>query len=441
MRLVSPAMTTKSIGTADAANVDLGAETTSRAFSRRLLLGGAAAGGLGLALGTGAPAIAAPTTAPTTASTAVPAAALARTRHYPARTPLWKIAADAHLTYGTSHTSRLFDDTAYCDLVDAQAAILFTEDDLLWYQLKPNPDAPLDFSYGDKLYARAKRDHQLVFAAHLVWDEGFGDGWGEDFSTLYELNHDDASDLLFGVEKALVKRYRGRTAGWIVANEVTDPEGENGLRTEVPWFQTIGSGYVAKAFRLAKKYDRHAVRVINEFGFESTNEYDDDPEARQQAMLTVLKKLRRDNVPVDALGIQAHLNAKYFLDGFDPKSYRRFLRKVADLGVDILITEMDVLDDGLPVDETARDAAVAECYARYLENVLPNHDVKALMTFGLSDRYSWLQEDYPRDDGAARRPLPYDDAALKPKLAYEALRHALADAPKRRALWHLPRHR
>lgn len=437
MPLVFPAMTTKSIGTADAANaVDGGPELSDRAISRRLLLGGAAAGGLGLAIGAGAPAATAAPAAPST-----PAVPL--TRHYPVKTPLWKIAADARLTYGTSHSSRLFDQTDYCDLVDAQAVILFTEDDLLWYQLKPTPDSPLDFSFGDKLYARAKRDHQLVFAAHLVWDDGFGDGWGEDFSTLYHLSHDDASDLLFGIEKALVTRYRGRTAGWIVANEVTGPaddDTKDGLRTDVPWYQTIGSGYVEKAFRLAHKYDRRAVRVINEFGFESGNEYGDDPEARQQAMLTVLKKLRRDNVPVDALGIQAHLNAKYFLSDFDPRSYRRFLNKVADLGLDILITEMDVLDDGLPKDVTARDAAVAECYARYLENVLPNHDVKALMTFGLSDRNTWLQEDYPREDGAARRPLPYDED-LHPKLAYEALRHALADAPKRRALWSLPHHR
>jgi endo-1,4-beta-xylanase len=435
---VSPAMTTKSIGIADAAN---GVEASGPAVSRRLLLGGAAAGGLALALGAAAPASAAPLTKAAPSSGV--AAAAARTRHYAARTPLWKIAADARLAYGTSHTSRLFDDAEYSRLVDRQAAILFTEDDLLWYQLKPTPDAPLDFSFGDKLYARARRDRQLVFAAHLVWDEGFGEGWqnADGDSLLYELSHDDASDLLFGVEKALVKRYRGRTAGWIVANEVTDPEGEKGLRTDVPWYQTIGSGYVAKAFRLAKKYDRHAVRVINEFGFESTNEYGDDPEARQQALLTVLRKLRRDDVPVDAVGIQAHLNAQYFLSDFDPRSYRRFLRKVADLGFDILITEMDVLDDGLPADVTARDAAVAECYARYLENVLPNHDVKALMTFGLSDRYSWLQEDYPREDGADRRPLPYADEGLKPKLAYEALRHALADAPRRRPLWRLPRHR
>ena len=119
----------------------------------------------------------------------------------------------------------------------------------------------------------------------------------------------------------MVKRYRGRTAGWIVANEVTDPEGENGLRTEVPWFQTIGSGYVAKAFRLAKKYDRHAVRVINEFGFETTNEYDDDPEARQQAMLTVLEEAApRTTCPSTRWASRRTCNAKYFLSDFDPKS-------------------------------------------------------------------------------------------------------------------------
>ena len=436
-------MTTKSIGTTEAADaVAADAEFTCRSVSRRfLLLGGAAAGGLGLAIGAGSPAPAAPTTAAASRIPGVPsAAANPLTRRYPTSTPLWKIAADARVAYGSSHSSRLFDDDAYSNLVDKQAAILFTEDDLLWYQLKPNPEAKLDFSFGDKLYARAKRDHQLVFGAHLVWDEGFGDGWGEGFSELYDLSYEDAYDLLYGVEKALVTRYRGRTAGWIVANEVTDPEGEKGFRTDVPWYQTLGQTYVARAFRLAKRYDRYAVRVINEFGFESTNEYGDDPVARQQAMLTVLRKLLREGVPVDALGIQAHLNAGYFLSGFDPKQYRRFLRQVADLGVDILITEMDVLDDGLPADPVARDAAVAECYARYLENVLPNRDVKALMTFGLSDRYSWLQEDYPRDDGADRRPLPYDDR-LKPKLAYEALRHALADAPKRKPLWRLPRHR
>jgi endo-1,4-beta-xylanase len=60
------------------------------------------------------------------------------------------------------------------------------------------------------------------------------------------------------------------------------------------------------------------------------------------------------------------------------------------------------------------------------------------VTFGLSDRYTWLQEDYPREDGAPRRPLPYDDQ-LRPKPAYQALSAALDHAVARRPTWRLRR--
>lgn len=60
------------------------------------------------------------------------------------------------------------------------------------------------------------------------------------------------------------------------------------------------------------------------------------------------------------------------------------------------------------------------------------------MTFGLSDRYTWLQEDYPREDGAARRPLPYDEE-LNRKPAYRALRRELHQAPVRKPIWPLRR--
>ena len=64
--------------------------------------------------------------------------------------------------------------------------------------------------------------------------------------------------------------------------------------------------------------------------------------------------------------------------------------------------------------------------------------VKAVMSFGLTDRYTWLQEDLPREDGAARRPLPFDED-LQPKPAYHALAHSLRDAPWRRPLWPIRR--
>ena len=92
------------------------------------------------------------------------------------------------------------------------------------------------------LFEYARRHRQLVLAAHLVWDEGFGEDWPEDY--LWELDKPDAEKLLFGTARAMVRRYRGRAAGWIVANEVTSPIGDDadelGFRTNVPWYQTIG---------------------------------------------------------------------------------------------------------------------------------------------------------------------------------------------------------
>jgi endo-1,4-beta-xylanase len=245
---------------------------------------------------------------------------------------------------------------------------------------------------------------------------------------------------LFGTLTATVRRYRGRVDAWSVANEVTGPEGVRGLRTDVPWWETIGPSYVAEAFHLAHAADPGALLVLNEFGFETVNRWGDEPEPRRRATLQVIDTLLGDGVPVHALGVQAHLLADRFAERFDARAYGRWLDRVADRGLDVLITELDVLDDGLPADEGPRDVAVADVYRRYLDVALSHPAVKAVMSFGLSDRYTWLQEDLPREDGADRRPLPFDED-LRPKPAYRALARSLAEAPGRRPRWALPAER
>jgi endo-1,4-beta-xylanase len=352
------------------------------------------------------------------------------------RTPLYRLARRRGIAYGTSAATWQLEDTEYAALVAREAAILFTEDDLLWYRLKPTPDSPLDFSFGDQIVGFAERHGMLVFGAHLVWDEGFGEGWTED--DLWGLERAEARRLLFGTVRAVVRHYRGRVDVWSVANEVTSPEGVRGLRTDVPWYETIGPSYVAESFHIAHAQDPHALLLLNEFGFETVNEFGDQPGPRRRATLQVLDRLLGQGVPVHGLGIQAHLLADRFAERFHPASYRRFLDEVADRGLKILITEMDVLDDGLPADVAVRDRGVADVYRRYLDVTLDHPAVKALITFGLSDRYTWLQEDLPREDGAARRPLPFDED-LEPKPAYHALARSLRAAPWRRPLWPIRR--
>ncbi|HET6561120.1 MAG TPA: endo-1,4-beta-xylanase [Marmoricola sp.] len=368
-----------------------------------------------------------------TAAGGLTAGAAAHGWHRPP--PLWKQAARNGIVFGSSIATWQLDGE-YNEVHAREAALMFTEDDLLWYQLKPTPDSPLNFGPGNRMVRFAERNNQLTIGAHLAWDEGFGEGWTDD--DLWGLSRRDAERLLYRTVRREVAHYKGRMNGWIVANEVTDPEerDRHGLRTNVPWYQTIGPEYVGRVFHIAEQEDPHALRIINEFGFETVNEFGDQPGVRRRTFLRALDWLLDRKVPIQAVGIQGHLLADRFAERFHERGYRAFLQEIADRDLPILITEMDVLDDGLPADISVRDRRIADVYRRYLDVTLDVRAVKAVIAFGLSDRYTWLQEDRPREDGAARRPLAFDEE-LRKKPAYWAIARSLRCAPSRRPLWRL----
>ena len=103
----------------------------------------------------------------------------------------------------------------------------------------------------------------------------------------------------------------------------------------------------------------------------------------------------------------------------------------------IQITELDVTDENAPSDEAVRDRLVADTYSRFLDAALYEPAVKVVVTWGLSDRHSWIvrketHESKWRTDGLSSRPLPFD-ADLKPKPAFEAIAQAFVHAPQRAA--------
>jgi endo-1,4-beta-xylanase len=398
-------------------------------LTRRSFLAGAAGAGLGLAgcsRGGSSDTVAATTTlAPTTTAAEIdcPGAEAGRA--------LWQIAMGRGIVYGSSAATWQLADAEYRRLFERHPAIVFTEDDLLWWRLRPTPEDDLDFTYGDRIVRFAERNGMLVFGAHLVWDQGFGEGWTD--RDLYGMEEARARELLFGTAQQVAAHYRGRVAGWIVANEVLDGAGMR----DTFWHQSLGPSYVAEAFRIVHDADPEATLVLNDYGYETDDEFRLAADIRA-ATLAFVDELLEANVPLHAVGIQAHLRADEFPDGFDESAYRMFLAEVADRGLRILYTEVDVLDDGLPPDPDERDQAVADVLDQYLAVALDEPAVASLMTFGLSDRYTWLQEDFPRTDGAARRPLPFDEN-MKPKPMYEVLRRNLARAPIREALWRPPR--
>ena len=227
--------------------------------------------------------------------------------------------------------------------------------------------------------------------------------------------------------RTLVGRYRGIVHSWDVVNEPLAPNDGNS-----DWLrEALGPGYVDLAYHVARDTDPRARLVVNEHDIEL-----DAPEheSRRAALLDLLQRMQRSGTPVDAVGIQAHLTA---VGGppFSPAVLRRFLADIAGLGLTIQITELDVTDAHAPADIAVRDQLIADTYRRFLDAALDEPAVKMVVTWGLSDRHSWIvrretNEAKWRKDGLPSRPLPFD-ADLRPTPAFTAIVDAFAHAPAR----------
>jgi endo-1,4-beta-xylanase len=68
---------------------------------------------------------------------------------------------------------------------------------------------------------------------------------------------------------------------------------------------------------------------------------------------------------------------------------------------------------------------VADTYGSYLKTVLVDPAVIAVLTWGITDKYTWLNGEDSRKDGLPERPLPFD-AELRAKPAVAAMRQSMA---------------
>lgn len=304
-----------------------------------------------------------------------------------------------------------------------ECRILAPEWELKWAAgdklLRPSP-TEFDFSAGDSMVEFAQTHHQLLQGHALVWHLSLPD-WFED-----TVNGQNAEQFLVNHIETVAGRYAGKMHSWDVVNEAIELNDgrKDGLRKS-PWLEFMGPDYIDFAFRVTAAADPQAMLVYNDYGLEYDIASD---EAKRTAVLKLLERLKSQGTPVHALGIQAHLLGHE--TRFNPQKFRRFLADVASLDLKILITELDVSDQDLPADLLVRDRIVASAYEDYLSVVLNEPAVIAVITWGLSDRYSWLAEFAPRSDGQPVRPLPLD-ANLNRKLAWNAIARAFDQAPKR----------
>lgn len=311
----------------------------------------------------------------------------------------------------------LTEDSAAMDQVRNECGILVSENAFKWSDLHPK-DKSYDFTAADALMDFASH-HGMAMRGHtLVWHES-----NPDWLTA-TLNRANAERILRDHIHTVAGRYAGRLVHWDVVNEPLqeDDHQPRALRDTL-WLRTLGPAYLDIAFHAAAAADPKALLVLNE----NNTEYGLNWQLRKRgALLDLLADLVHRKVPVHAVGIQAHLDAAEL--AIDPTGLHRFIASIASLGLKVIITELDVRDQRLPANIPARDATVASHARAWLDAVLPHPAVLGLLTWGLSDRTTWLNDKFPRADGLPQRPLPLDLDLHRKKL-WTAIAGALDATP------------
>jgi endo-1,4-beta-xylanase len=342
---------------------------------------------------------------------------------------LRKLAAEKGLLYGTTISAgQISGDPRFVDLVLQQTGLVVAENDMKWQDMNRGVRGDDDYSPADTVAAFALENDLALRGHNLLWYHRTPN-WFFDLDGRQEIE----SAIVERIRR-LAGRYRGMVHSWDVVNEPIEPKDgrPDGLRTGV-FLEMFGPDYLDLAYRTARETDPAARLVVNEYDVELDTP---EQEARRTVLLNLLERMRVSGTPVDALGVQAHLSCAGG-PPFSAARLRRFLADVAGLGLTIQITELDVTDENAPADEAVRDRLVADTYSRFLDTALDEPAVKVVVTWGLSDRHSWIvrnetHESKWRGDSMPSRPLPFD-ADLKPKPAFEALAQAFAHAPQRAA--------
>ena len=60
------------------------------------------------------------------------------------------------------------------------------------------------------------------------------------------------------------------------------------------------------------------------------------------------------------------------------------------MGLQVFITELDVNENKLEGSDSERDAAIARIYNDYVTMMVAEPNVTAVLTWGITDRYTWL---------------------------------------------------
>ncbi|MFG2652474.1 endo-1,4-beta-xylanase [Streptomyces sp. NPDC048436] len=309
---------------------------------------------------------------------------------------LHELAAAQGKYFGSATDNPELPDAAYSAILGSEFGQITPGNSMKWDTTEP-VQGQFDFAKGDVITDFAAQHGQTVRGHTLVWHSQLP-GW---VGALPSARVEAAMTRHVTEEAA---HYRGEVTAWDVVNE---PFNEDGTFRSSPFYTAMGSDYIATALRAAHAADPDAELYLNDYNIEGLG-------AKSDAMYTLVKELLDEGVPLDGVGMQAHLAVQY---GF-PNQMRANMQRFADLGLDVAVTELDVRME-LPAD-AAKTATQSSYYRQVVETCLAVERCIGITVWDYTDKYSWVPSTFP-GQGSANL---YDENLL-PKPAHSAVRTAL----------------
>lgn len=276
-------------------------------------------------------------------------------------------------------------------VLSEQFESLSPENELKWAFVQPE-EGVYDFEGLDRMVAFAE-EHDMQVKGHGLISSCCNPDY------LVEKKDDPVAFRAAMVThfETVMQRYSGRMDRWDVVSEALSAYGGAGLQP-TDFYDALGPGYVAEAFRIAHEADPDARLFLNE------NLVEFFPEKRAE-LYELVSGLVAEGVPIDGVALQMHET----LAGPEPGVITEMVDSYRALGLEVSIAELDV--------HTYDPVQQAQIYSDVVGEAL-RAGVTDISFWGFTDKHLWTWL-----PGA--KPLIFDEN-YDPKPAYFAVRDALS---------------
>lgn len=300
----------------------------------------------------------------------------------------------------------------YTAIIKAECGIIVPENEMKWQAVRPSPTV-FAFDRMDEIVRWAQGNGIAVRGHTLLWHRP---QWFPNWLNTYDFGANpvrEAERLVTEHIQTVTRRYKGIIQSYDVVNEAIDHDRNAPIETSLSRAMGSPEAVLDLAFHTARAELPTEQLVYNDY-----MSWEPQHQRHCADVLRLLEGFRKRGTPVDALGIQSHIEM-FSIDpatGVGPyaeREWRRFLDEVTGMGYRLLVTEFDVKDKALPANIAQRDEKVADFARRYFDVMFDyRQHLDDVLAWGMVDRFNWLQgfEPAKRADGLEVRGTPYDSA-------------------------------